>query len=382
MPRISQILSAISLRRPLALGIQIVVLGAVLAGSLAFVTFNKTVTLSVDGNSQHVRTFAGSVRGALASAGVRVGDHDSVTPGPDSKLADHEKIAVRRGRLLHLRINGQNHQVWSTATTVGGALAQLDVAGGPATWVSAPRSQRIGLTGATFAVRMPQQVRIKVDGGVRYISTTARTVAQVLARRDVTLTPHDVLSVSKSQYPTTGLLIRVTRVSKKRVVRSTVVAHSVRRVADSSLYRGNSQVVDSGQDGVVRKVFAVTFVNGRVASRALAARKVAVPPQPAVVHYGTKPVPVAPARVSSASVGSSGGLNWGALAACESGGNPRAVSPSGKYRGLYQFSLSTWHGVGGSGDPINASSGEQTHRAEILYSSSGRGAWPVCGANL
>jgi hypothetical protein len=39
---------------------------------------------------------------------------------------------------------------------------------------------------------------------------------------------------------------------------------------------------------------------------------------------------------------SADGLNWGALAQCESGGNPRAVNPSGRYFGLYQFSLPTW----------------------------------------
>src|SRR5205807_5946126 len=30
------------------------------------------------------------------------------------------------------------------------------------------------------------------------------------------------------------------------------------------------------------------------------------------------------------------------LAQCESGGNPRAVDPTGTYFGLYQFTLTTW----------------------------------------
>jgi hypothetical protein len=77
------------------------------------------------------------------------------------------------------------------------------------------------------------------------------------------------------------------------------------------------------------------------------------------------------------------GLNWSAQAQCESGGNPRAVSgPSGMYRGLYQFTLSAWHGVGGAGDPIDASSSEQTYRAQLLYKRSGDGAWPTCGHYL
>lgn len=67
------------------------------------------------------------------------------------------------------------------------------------------------------------------------------------------------------------------------------------------------------------------------------------------------------------------------IAQCESGGNPRAVSASGQYRGKYQFSQGTWEAVGGTGDPAAASEAEQDKRAAILYSQSGPAPWPVCG---
>ena len=91
------------------------------------------------------------------------------------------------------------------------------------------------------------------------------------------------------------------------------------------------------------------------------------------VSVGTKPRPAAPAPTAD-------GLNWAALAACESGGNPRAVNPAGYY-GLYQFSLSTWASVGGSGNPIDASPAEQLARAQTLYARSGAGQWG-CGSHL
>lgn len=68
-----------------------------------------------------------------------------------------------------------------------------------------------------------------------------------------------------------------------------------------------------------------------------------------------------------------------AIAACESGGNPRAVSADGTYRGKYQFSYATWAAVGGSGDPAAASEAEQDMRAALLYARAGAGQWPVCG---
>lgn len=75
------------------------------------------------------------------------------------------------------------------------------------------------------------------------------------------------------------------------------------------------------------------------------------------------------------------GLNWSALAQCESGGNASINTGNGFY-GMYQFDLQTWQSVGGSGYPHQASAAEQTKRAQILYNSRGAQPWPVCGARL
>jgi hypothetical protein len=83
------------------------------------------------------------------------------------------------------------------------------------------------------------------------------------------------------------------------------------------------------------------------------------------VNGGAPPVPIPP-QLSS-------------IAACESGGDPRAVSAGGTYRGKYQFSFATWRSVGGKGDPAAATETEQDRRAAKLYRTGGPGHWPVCG---
>jgi hypothetical protein len=67
------------------------------------------------------------------------------------------------------------------------------------------------------------------------------------------------------------------------------------------------------------------------------------------------------------------------IGACESGGDPTAVSSDGTYRGKYQFDFGTWESVGGAGDPAAASEQEQDYRAALLYAQSGSSPWPVCG---
>ena len=82
--------------------------------------------------------------------------------------------------------------------------------------------------------------------------------------------------------------------------------------------------------------------------------------------------PALPAGVSLATLD--------AIAACESGGDPTAVSADGSYRGKYQFDYGTWASVGGSGDPAAAPEAEQDYRAALLYTQSGSSPWPICGA--
>jgi Transglycosylase-like domain len=76
--------------------------------------------------------------------------------------------------------------------------------------------------------------------------------------------------------------------------------------------------------------------------------------------------------------------DWGrghlrSIAWCESRNNPRAIGGGGAYRGLYQFSFSTWRVVGGWGDPAAAPRSEQTWRAWRLLKNHGIGHWPFCG---
>jgi Transglycosylase-like domain/Putative peptidoglycan binding domain len=67
------------------------------------------------------------------------------------------------------------------------------------------------------------------------------------------------------------------------------------------------------------------------------------------------------------------------IAQCESGGDPRAVSTDGTYRGKYQFDRTTWKQMGGDGDPADAPEAEQDRIAAKLLAQRGTTPWPNCG---
>ena len=70
------------------------------------------------------------------------------------------------------------------------------------------------------------------------------------------------------------------------------------------------------------------------------------------------------------------------IAECESGSNPTAVSPSGEYRGKYQFSQATWESLGGTGDPAEADENVQDMYAAGLYQQRGLAPWPACSQQV
>ena len=74
------------------------------------------------------------------------------------------------------------------------------------------------------------------------------------------------------------------------------------------------------------------------------------------------------------------GMNWDAVAQCESGGNWSADTGNGFYGGL-QFKPSTWAANGGVGDPAMASREQQIAVANRVLAAQGPGAWPKCGGS-
>lgn len=81
----------------------------------------------------------------------------------------------------------------------------------------------------------------------------------------------------------------------------------------------------------------------------------------------------APARAAAPAVHASG--VFACVIARESGGNPHAVNPVSGAGGLFQFLPSTWHALGFSGLPEDASVATQWAAAEKQYAISGLAAW-------
>jgi uncharacterized protein YabE (DUF348 family) len=352
-------------------------------GTAAFAHAHKTVTLDVDGNVSEVTTFAGSVEGLLDANEVTVGHRDDVSAsGP---LSDGADIVVRHAHQVTVLVDGAETELWTTALSADDALETLSGRGESVALVASRSSGRAELP-LDLTVDGPADVL--VDGKTLAVPDADASVADVLSELKVTLQPLDRVSVRHADGGRVQVVVN--RVLEQDVTTTVEVPFASVQQDEPARYVGQKRVLTAGVPGVRTVVDHVTTVDGVETARVPLSDTVTQAPVDEVVGVGTKArpakAPVAPKPAAAGSPVTAGGsadsLNWAALAACESGGNPTIVSRNGLYHGLYQFSVGTWKGVGGSGLPSQASPDEQTARAKMLYNRSGAGQWPVCGKRL
>jgi uncharacterized protein YabE (DUF348 family) len=380
------------MRRSVKYGLYGAVLAGLVGGSTIYATAasGKTVTLVVDGQQRKVQTTASDVNGVLNDAGYHVGAHDIVAPAVASKIKDGSKIILKQGRLLHLLVDGTRKDVWTTAPTVADALAQL---GYPAAdFVSVSRSKRLPLDASSIQVRAPKTLVVVHDGKRQSVTTTDVNVGLVLQDLGVTVGAIDRVSPARTQRVKDGQKIIVQRVVKKRQTVHVTLDYTVSRQSDPAMFQGQTTVLRTGAEGSQNAIYDVVYVDGRLSTRKLVRKTLIAAPRTRIEKFGTRVRPVAPAPAPRPQPQpqpapppiSTGGLNWDAVAACESGGNWHINTGNGFYGGL-QFDFGTWLSNGGGAFAPRAdlaSREQQIAVATRLYNARGSSPWPVCGARL
>jgi resuscitation-promoting factor RpfB len=359
-------------RRSLQITLFAVVLLGLVGGLLAYFLAQKSLTLTVDGRSRTVSTYADTVSEVLEDQGLKTASHDVVLPAPAAAVTDGDTVVVNRARPLTLTVDGVKTKVYVTARNVDQALEQLGYRSDGLV-LSASRSERLPLDGMRLSIATPKNVTLVHDGQQAVVTTTAATAGDLLTQQGITLGPDDRTSLYLGQALLANMKLQVFRVEYRTITVDTAIAHQTVKTPDPNAVVGTQKVTSPGADGAQTATYKLTLVDGVETARQQLSSTVTKQPVTEQVAVGSKPKPAAPAP-------SADGLNWAALAKCESGGNPRAVNSAGYY-GLYQFSLSAWRGVGGTGNPIDASADEQTARAQALYARSGAGQWG-CGSHL
>jgi uncharacterized protein YabE (DUF348 family) len=257
---------------------------------VAWASVDKTVKVSVDGQTKTVHTTAGSVKGALADAGIDVGTHDLVAPSTTAKVHDGSEIVLKRGRLLHLNIDGQDRDIWVTAPTVADALSQLGYSTQDFTSVS--RAKRLPLSPTAIELRTDKNVTVLADGKTQHVQSTDSTVGQLLSDLSLKLGAEDRVSIPTGMAFSDNATVVIQRVAHQNVTRNQSVPFTVTTQPDPNITKGDTQVVQDGKNGTRQLTYALVYIDGKITGRTKVGSKVLAVPQQKIVHEGTKPLPV------------------------------------------------------------------------------------------
>jgi len=349
----------------LALNLAIVLVLA--GGTAAYGALSQTVTLTVDGKSDTIRTFGGTVADVLDDHGVQVRAGDQINLKPSRDISDGDTIDVAYAKPVTLTVDGVASQQVVFDKTVGQALDSLGVAQADGAFVSAKKSVALPRTGMQLVVSTPKTVKVIADGETKTLTTTRPTVGEVLDEAGVTLDADDEIQPGADAFVAPDTKLRVVRIEKVEKTETVKVKHEVEVREDPEALMGETAVVKEGKNGKSRQQVTLVYADGKLRERVVVASDPVSEPVTEVVSRGTSRTP--PDSV------------WDKIARCESGGNWSINTGNGYYGGL-QFSAATWKSVGGPGLPHQNSREVQIKYAKILQARSGWGQWGCAGARF
>jgi resuscitation-promoting factor RpfB len=344
------------------------------AGGYA-VAAHKTVSLTVDGAQMTVATMKSRVIDVVKENGFDVDDRDDLYPAANEPVHESDSIVLRRSRPLQISTDGRDsREVWTTASTVADALAELQMTDkAPA---AASRGSRVPLAGMSLPVVSAKTVQLDDAGVVRTVRLAAPNVAGLLEAAGAPLEQSDEVVPAASSPIVDGMQIQVKRMRIEKVTERVPLPPNNTRIDDPTLNMSRQVVEDPGTPGTQDVTFAIAKVNGVETGRMPVANVVVVPARDGILRVGVKPGTEIPDIAN--------GGTWDALARCEAGGNWAINTGNGFYGGV-QFDQNTWERSGGlryASRADLATREEQIAIAEVTRARQGWGAWPTCSGRI
>ena len=137
-----------------------------------------------------------------------------------------------------------------------------------------------------YCVCWAKQAVVLVDGREISVLSLRGTVADALAKAEVTLRRADIVEPAIHERLLNGQIIKVVRVETKEVMKESSLEYQVVRKPDHKLRPGEQRVQQQGQCGLQRQYIQATFEDVREVKREVLRKEVLTEPQPKVIAYG------------------------------------------------------------------------------------------------
>ena len=271
------------------------------------------VVVDVDGRLVSWRTRAGTVEAVLAEIGTSSGDDDSVFVNDvpvaiRDSLTRNPALMVSRARGLFRALavdplpaqgplfitvrravpftvveDGHSLNLRSSATSLAQALRENGIS--LRTGDRILPDLNVPLTaGLSVRVDHAEKVNVVLPEGETLVYSLASTVEDALVEAGIAVTPLDRIEPSRETRLEDGMDVYVFRVAMGKIVEDEEIPFKTVTRPDDNLEWGAVRRV-SGQEGILRREYDVTYENGEEVSRALSREWVEREPVEGVVYY-------------------------------------------------------------------------------------------------
>lgn len=255
-------------------------MGLFFAAIVTFVALNGTtltpsdsrvVLLTVNGQQSVVPTRATTVGQLLEKSAISLGQGDLVEPDPSTPIVeDNFRVNVYRARTVAIYDGNKSYFTNSASPSPRTVVAQAGVMTYAEDYVDVVPID--SLTGTGFAsekivIDRATPVNVSLYGVRVVLRTHAKSVADLLAEKNVKLSPKDTVKPALSTLLSKTQQILVTRAGTKIATRKETIAAPIQNIQDSSLSFGVSVVRQAGKPGERLVTYQINVVNGREVSR-------------------------------------------------------------------------------------------------------------------
>lgn len=258
-------------------------------GYAAYETTKDTVTLSLNGEEQVIRTHANTVAEVLQDLEVEVGKHDELTPSMDTAINDNMKVTWQAAIPVELVIDSQSQKVWTTVKSVDALFKNENIELTEHDKVN-PGLDAVLKKDMKIVIDKAFELTLNDGGTEKQVWSTSTTVADFLKGQDVTLNELDRVEPGMEDTITADSVVNVVRVEKVTDVVEESVAYAVVKKKDNSIDKGKEKVVSAGEEGKLAKHYEVVLENGKEVSRNLIKTETLKESKQRVVAVGTKEI--------------------------------------------------------------------------------------------
>ncbi|KGE19959.1 3D domain-containing protein [Paenibacillus wynnii] len=189
-----------------------------------------------------------------------------------------------------LVIDGQVQALETRESLLGDVLAKEQISLQPHDEISLGLSDKLQ-DGDRVVITRAKQLNLTADGETKTLYTTESTIGHAINKLGIELKGSDKIFPSLDTTVAANMEIKIVRINKQTVERTESLPFRIIKTADPSLPKGTVRVAQAGKPGIMIQHIEKVYQDGELASMRMIGKEVQLVTKDKVIAIGTKAIP-------------------------------------------------------------------------------------------